>query len=79
MISGGEGEGGDDLSSAEIYNPKTRGGCRIANMPTSRSAAVTQEFLACGDRGGHNRDCVNYDPESGRWENAHKLNQDRFG
>ena len=78
MISGGLGEGDDELSSVEIYQPgdKSRG-CRIANMPTSRSDTVTKEFLVCGGYGGHPRDCIIFN--NGVWQNAHKLNQNREG
>lgn len=82
MVSGGEGEG-RRLNSAEIYLAGTGilkgGGCRIPNMPSRRSGTVTKEFLVCGGRGAHVRDCVIFNPESGRWEEAHKLNQDREG
>ena len=79
MISGGWGidwaEGGR-LSSVEIYQPGDKaGGCRIANMPTSRSSTVTKEFLVCGGYGDHPRDCITFN--NGVWENAHTLNQDR--
>ena len=83
MISGGLGAGTNILWSAEIYNPETRGGCKIPNMPTIRSSPVTKEFLVCGGFGGRGwtagaGDCVNFNPKSGTWENAHKLNQGRF-
>ena len=79
MISGGKGEGGK-LSSVEIYNPETRGACWIANMPTSRYGTVSKEFLVCGGMGdgGHAGDCVLFNPKNGTWENAHKLNQERW-
>ena len=86
MISGGQGEGVASLNSAEIYyniyyNPADTsiGGCRIPNMPTSRFDTVTKEFLLCGGYGDHPRDCTIFNPESGRWEEAHKLNQERKG
>ena len=78
MISGGWGEVRSRLRSVEIYHPgdKSRG-CRIANMPTSRSATVTKEFLVCGGYGDHHRDCIIFN--NGVWENAHTLNQMRMG
>ena len=78
MISGGWGEGYVDLSSAEIYDPAgtSGGGCRLANMPNSRYVTVTKEFLVCGGQGDAGG-CVLYDPDSGKWLAAHKLNQDR--
>ena len=81
MISGGWGEGNVQLSSAEIYDPAgtSGGGCRLANMTTSRYDTVTKDFLVCGGNFGHAEDCVIYDPDSGTWLPAHKLNQDRAG
>ena len=83
MISGGQGEGDVSLNSAEIYDPAGRsgGGCRLPNMPSSRPHTVTKEFLVCGGFGadvGHPGDCVIYEPDSGTWLSAHKLNQDRI-
>ena len=77
MISGGYGDGGDELSSVEIYQPGDKaGGCRIANMPTWRYSTVTKEFLVCG--GQDSRDCILFNKDDGVWEDAHKLNQDRY-
>ena len=84
LISGGRGDGDDGLNSTEIYLTGTSGGkCRIANMPISRFGTVTKDWLVCGgwsdalsDPLG---DCVRFNPESGRWDNAHKLNQSRAG
>ena len=81
MISGGWGEGNDDLTSAEIYPAGTSGGeCRIPSMPTRRSFTVTKEFLVCGGWGHRTtwNTCIIFNPESGRWEDAHKLNQNRI-
>ena len=83
MISGGwgEGEGNVQLSSAEIYDPAgtSGGGCRLANMTTGRAYTVTKDILVCGGYFGQGGDCVIYDPDSGTWLPAHKLNQDRAG
>ena len=80
MISGGKGGGYSLLKSAEIYDPASTsgGGCRLANMTTSRYDTVTKDFLVCGQPGG-SKNCVIYDPDSGTWLPAHKLNQDREG
>ena len=82
MISGGQGVGFVGLNSAEIYDPDgtSGGGCRLADMPTSRfnTVHVTKEFLVCGGW-GDGGNCVIYDPDSGTWLAAHKLNQDRWG
>ena len=82
MISGGQGVGYVGLNSAEIFDPAgtSGGGCRLADMPNSRYVTVTKEFLVCGGNAyGNGGDCVIYDPDSGTWLPAYKLNQDREG
>ena len=75
MISGGYEDSTNSIT-VEIYDTKTRRSCSLPNMPSVRYSTVTKEFLVCG--GQDSRDCILFNKDDGVWEDAHKLNQDRY-
>ena len=77
LITGGKDDGGDMVSSVEIYDPSNPSfSCKLQNMPDANSGHAAVGRTVCGGWGDL-RTCVTLD--NGQWQESHRLQQRRDG
>ena len=70
--------GGDDILTAEIFNPVTKTSCSLPQLPEQRSSHSMDKGLVCGGSLTANRKtCVTWTPTSGTWNQSHTLRHPR--
>ena len=72
------GSGGNGLLT-EIYNPDTKVGCFLPELPESRWLHTQDGDLTCGGgRTSTQNTCVKWSPSFGNWTQSHTLRQRRY-
>ena len=79
FITGGWGNSGAVLKSAEIYNPVTKTSCSLPQLPEARSLHSQDGGLVCGGLASTLTSCVKWSPASGTWTQSHTTRQKRGG
>ena len=77
LITGGEPSFNESFESyeTEIYNPSTNAGCRLPQLPETRSTHTQNYNLICGGFGGTDfrQNCLKWDSKFGIWTQSHTL------
>ena len=69
---------GDNLKSAEIFNPVTKTSCSLPQLPVRRAYHSQDGGLACGGYSAPTYNtCVKWSPASGTWTKSHTLRHRR--
>ena len=79
LVTGGLGQGDEQLDSVELLNMNGTWNCPMPTMPEPRQMHTQTGLVTCGGYGDIKKSCITFTRGSVNWKKSHTLAKGRWG